>query len=390
MTSTSFIPYARQTIDQEDLNAVNKALQEEIITRGPPVRAFEEAMASYCEARYAVAFSNGTAALMASYFAAELQSYDHVISTPNTFIATIGIPLQQKVRVHLIDIDQQTGNLDLNHIKQFFNEPLSRGRLFIVPVHFSGLAVDMQALDRLISQPNVIVIEDGAHAIGSLYPSGEKVGSCTYSNMTVFSFHPAKTMTTGEGGMVTTNNPHFYHRLCLFRDNGIEREHPYLLNVQAPGYYEVQAITGNFHLTSFQGALGLSQLSRLETFVEKRRLLVRRYRQHLQNFPHLKLLTDCQDEKTAFHLFIVQINFEFYQTTRVQVMDKLKEKGIGTQVHYIPLYRHPIYKGQRENWKESFPSMEIYYEQTLTLPLYPSLTIEEVDQICATLKQILK
>ncbi|WP_075883278.1 DegT/DnrJ/EryC1/StrS family aminotransferase [Candidatus Protochlamydia sp. W-9] len=397
MAKFSFIPYAKQTIEQEDIESVMNALKEDAITRGPPVKAFEEAIANDCNVRYAVAFTNGTAALMAAYFAAELQPYDYVISSPNTFIATVGIPLQQKLPIHFTDIDRETGNLDLSQIKKMSSIQLSRGRFIIVPVHFSGLAVDMQALDYLICQPNAVVIEDAAHAIGSFYPSGEKVGSCVYSNMTIFSFHPTKTITTGEGGMVTTNDPGLYHRLLLFRDNGIERENPYLLNAQMPGYYEVHAITGNFNVTSLQGALGLSQLKRLKAFVEKRRLLIQHYRQALKEFLHFKLFTDSQDDITAFHLFVIQIDFEAYQTTRESVMEKLKQQGIGTQVHYIPLYRHPIFKSRNQvfksrnqDWQSLFPNMEAYYKQTLTLPLYPELTTKDVDRICETLKSILK
>ncbi len=385
-----FLPYAKQSIQSDDIQAVTNALKEDAITRGPPVRAFEESIASYCGSRYAVAFANGTVALMAAYFALDLQAFDRVISTPNTFIATVGIPIREGIQPQFVDIDRTTGNLDLNQLKKFFNVPLSRGRFFIVPVHFSGIAVDMQMLDRSLCHPDCVVIEDAAHAIGSLYPSGERVGSCAYSDMTIFSFHPAKTMTTGEGGMVTTNDANLYHRLRLYRDNGIEREAPYLKQTSAPGYYEVQAITGNFNVTSFQAALGLSQLKRLDSFIEKRRTLVAHYRKNLKNFPHLSLFSDRADSHTAFHLLVAQIDFKAFGTTREKVMEDLKNKGIGSQVHYIPLYRHPVVKSVAEEWLQRYPQMEAYYAQALSLPLYADLTLQEVDRVCETLRGVLK
>lgn len=384
-----FLPYAKQSIQEEDRLAVAEALKGEVITRGALVKQFEETVAVYCGARYAVAFNSGTSALMAAYFAIHLQSADRVISTPNTFIATIGTPLRLGASLSFADIDRHTGNLDLGQLDSLLATPHTRGRYCLVPTHFAGIAVDMQALERCIQSPDVVVIEDAAHAIGSVYPSGEKVGSCAYSQLTIFSFHPAKTLTTGEGGMVTTNDEALYHRLLLYRDNGIERDEPYLNRSPAPGYYEVQAITGNFHLTSFQAALGLSQFNRLGDFIAKRRLLVKHYRKLLKDIPHLHLFTDRFDEQTAFHLLVVQIDFEAYQTTRERVMKALHAKGIGTQVHYIPLYHHPVFARQGKEWATLLPETEAYYAQALSLPLYFDLTERDVERVCDTLKAIL-
>ncbi|WP_068468999.1 DegT/DnrJ/EryC1/StrS family aminotransferase [Candidatus Protochlamydia phocaeensis] len=387
----SFLPYAKQSIQPEDIQAVAAALKEDFITRGPPVQAFEEAIAAYCGVRYAVAFTSGTAALMAAYFAAKLTPADRVFSTPNTFIATVGMPIQMGICPHFIDIDRKTGNLDLNLLGKLLKAPSTRGRPVIVPVHFAGLAMDMRALDHLICDPEAVVIEDAAHALGSFYPTGEKVGSCAFSQMTIFSFHPAKTLTTGEGGMVTTNDEGLYHRLLLYRDNGIERYPPYLQQAASPGYYEVQAITGNFHFTSFQAALGLSQFKRLDDFIDKRRRLVRRYRINLKDSPGIGLLTEANEAQTAFHLFVVQIDFESYGLSREWVIDALKKKGIGVQVHYIPLYHHPVMSRfyQDQEWKDVFPETEKYYAQTLSLPLYFDLSEEEVDYVCQSLFAVL-
>jgi dTDP-4-amino-4,6-dideoxygalactose transaminase len=347
-----FLPYAKQSIQEED--------------------------------------NSGTAALMAAYFAAELTPFDRVISTPNTFIATVGAAVQMGIRPIFTDIDRSSGNMDLVHLKHLLEFRSTRGRPFIVPVHFSGLTVDMAQLDQNIRHPDTVVIEDAAHALGSAYPSGEKVGSCAFSQMTIFSFHPAKTLTTGEGGMVTTRDPQLYHRLQLFRNNGIEHADPYLKRHSAvPGYYEVQAITGNFNFTSFQAALGLSQLTRLEDFISKRRRLVKLYHQRLAQVPHLTLLTDAQDQATAFHLFVVQIDFEACKITREEVMQALSKKGIGSQIHYIPLYYHPVLQCDIESEKLKFPHMEAYYQQTLSLPLYVDLTETDINRVCQELLSIL-
>lgn len=384
-----YLPYAKQSINDEDLQAVTKALKEDWITRGPPVQLFEQTIADFCEVSYAVAFNSATSALMAAYFAAQLSPFDRVITTPNTFIASVGAPIEMGIHPRFVDIDRSTGNLDLSKLEEQLVFQSSRGRPFIVPVHFAGIPVDMAKLDRQIHHPDAVVIEDAAHAIGSLYPTGQKVGSCAYSQMTIFSFHPAKTLTTGEGGMVTTNDSELYHRLQLFRNNGIERSAPYLTREEAFGYYEVHAISGNFNFTSFQAALGLSQLKRLDKFVLKRRMLVKRYRQHLGNIPDVTLFTEEWDDRTAFHLFVVQIDFNAYKTTREKVMQTLHERGIGSQVHYNPLYYHPVLKCEIESEKLKYPETEMYYQQALTLPLYFDLTESDVDRVCGELLSIL-
>jgi UDP-4-amino-4,6-dideoxy-N-acetyl-beta-L-altrosamine transaminase len=387
--SLPFLPYAKQSIQYSDCQAVLKALKGNIITRGPIVEAFEKAIAEYCGARYAVAFSNGTAALLGACFAAEISPFDRVVSTPNTFIATVGSAIHFGASPRFIDIDRSTGNMSLKKLKDNLDFQSTRGRLVIIPVHFGGIAIDMQALDQLMTQPNTVIIEDAAHALGSYYPTGKRVGCCAWSQMTVFSFHPAKTITTGEGGMVTTNDPHLYHRLQLYRNNGIEREEPYLETTGYPGYYEVHYLTGNFHLTDFQAALGLSQLQRLDKLITKRRQLVKVYRHALKEIPDITLMMDAWDDQTAFHLFVVQINFSKYQTSREAVMKALKEKGIGTQVHYIPLYRHPAIKQLCGDLSEQYPEMEAYYTQALSLPLYYDLTEKDVQRICQEFKKCL-
>lgn len=391
MMTRKFIPYARQSISSDDAHEVSQSLLSDLITRGPQVEKFEQALAEYCGVQYAVAFNSATAALMAAYHAAKVTVFDRLITTPNSFVATIGAAMQCGATPVFVDIDRATGNLDLDQVKINLEGPQSsRGRMIIAPVHFSGIAVDMEKLDGLIKNPSTFVIEDAAHAIGSSYANGQKVGSCAWSHMTIFSFHPSKTMTTGEGGMVTTNDEELARLLRRFRNNGIEKDPKFLKQEPQPWYYEVQELSGNYNVTELQAALGLSQLKRLEQFVVKRRQLVAYYRSKLKDIPLIKLFSAQYDKQTAFHLFVVQIDFAAIGKKRSDVMLKLKEKGIGSQVHYIPLYRHPIFNKSIEDISVYFPQMEAYYTQALSLPLYYDLTEADVDYICQTLCDILK
>lgn len=393
MTSLNFLPYARQSISDDDILAVSEALKKPIITRGTCVSDFEQAIADYCDVEYAVAFNSATSALQAACHAVQASPADRLITTPNSFVASVIGGMQRGATPVFVDIDRSTGNLNLDQVEQYLHEfQSSRGRAIILPVHFSGIAVDIERLDRTIRSPNTVIIEDAAHAIGSQYPNGMRVGSCAWSQITIFSFHPAKTMTSGEGGIATTNDADLYHRLKRFRDNGIERDPAYLAEDLADnylGYYEVVEMTGNYHMTELQAALGISQFKRIDQFVEKRRELVTTYRKLLQDFPDVRLFSSEVDSRTAYHLFVAQVDFGAYGTTRIHVMNELRERGIGTQLHYIPIYRHPFFKEHSGDLSSFFPEMEAYYAQALSLPLYYDLTIEDVNRVVGTLKDIL-
>lgn len=382
MNTDTFLPYGKQSITTEDVNMVVAALQSDWITRGPKVEEFEQAVAKYCGAKYAVAFSSGTAALMGACHAADVGFNDRLITTPNTFVATVGAATQMGATPVFIDIDRSTGNLNLEHLKHTVEAPFTRGKQVIIPVHFAGIAVDMAKLDHSLVNPDSIVIEDAAHAIGSSYPDGKKVGCCAYSAMTTFSFHPVKTITSGEGGMVTTNDPYLYYSLKRSRNNGIERQsgHP------NPWLYDVIEITGNFNFTDIQAALGLSQLSKLDAFASKRRELVLAYREALRDVPHIKLFSADHDSATCYHLMVVQIDFEALKISRAELMEKLREKGIGTQVHYIPVYRHSFFTKKSGDISQHFPETEAYYAQALSLPLFPSMTVEDVNRVVNAIK----
>lgn len=381
MTTQNFLPYVRQSIDQSDIEAVTTALKSEIITRGEIVQNFEKAIAEYCGATYAVAFNSGSSALYACYQAADLGSHDRMITTPNTFVSTVSTAMHHRVTPVFVDINRRSGNLNLEQVKLNLEIPSLRGRTAVVPVHFSGIPVDMEKLDKSISDPDVIVIEDAAHALGSTYRDGQKVGSCAWSHMTAFSFHPAKNITTGEGGIVTTNHESYYRRLQRIRNNGIENQ-----GVQEPWLYDVKEISGNFNLTDFQAALGLSQLKRLDAFVTKRRELVKVYREKLAGLEFVRCFDSIYDSQSAYHLFVLQIDFEELDLERGEAMTELKERGIGTQVHYIPVYRHRIIEG---NLSEYFPETEAYYSQALSLPLFYEMSVEDVERVVKELKDVL-
>lgn len=385
----NFIPYARQSIDENDIRRVTASLKSDIITRGPLVEEFECAIAQYCNARFAVAFNTGTTALKASCFAADVSTFDHIITSPNTFAATVTAGLGLGAKCLLSDIEFDTGNIDIQNIAPRINQNQSRGRDIIIPVHYSGIPVSIPKIEKMIKDPNTLIIEDAAHALGSIHPNGEKVGACSLSDMTMFSFHPAKTITTGEGGMITTNSEHLYNRLLLYRNNGIQRDPKFMKQDPGPWYYEVGEMTGNYNFTEFQAALGLSQLKKLESFILARRHLIHTYREQLKGAPHITMSDPKYDLQTAYHLCVVKIDFEAYGKTRAQVMRELKAQGIGTQVHYIPIYRHPFFTSLFGEQEEQFPQMEKFYSAQLSLPLYADLKETQVKQVCNTLLSVL-
>lgn len=369
-----FIPYTKQCLSLEDVQSVIKSLQSDFITRGPLVDEFEKKCAKLCQAKYAVLFNSGTSALSAASYAVNINSKDTLVTSPNTFVGTIAGALQKTNRLQFVDIDLETGSPDFTDLK----EP-KEGRLIIFPVHYAGIAKEVKK-----TIPSSIIIEDACEAFGSKYLNKEPVGSCIHSDLTIFSFHPAKTICLGEGGLVTTNNFSYYERLLLYRNNGIIKKEGF-----DPWVYEVHDVTTNSNVTDFAAALGLSQLKRLETLLKKRRDLVKRYRNNLSKIENIKLLSSQYDSFSAHNLFPIQIDFKKLNISRKEVMHKLKENKIGVQVHFIPLYHHPYFKKNHPLNISNYPLMEEYYQKALSLPLFSSLSFEQVDFICKTLEKIL-
>lgn len=367
------IPYGRQQITEEDIQAVVEVLRSDWLTQGPVVERFEQAVAAYCGAKYAVAVANGTAALHLAALAAGFHKGDEVITSPITFVASANCIVYTGATPVFADIDPGTYCIDPQHIQN----RITANTKGIIPVHFAGQPCDMVAVSELARSHNLIVIEDAAHAIGASYQADGKtckVGSCTHSDMTIFSFHPVKHITTGEGGIITTNSRELYEKLCLLRTHGITREPGKLKQDHGPWYYEQQELGFNYRITDFQCALGLSQLKRLDTFIERRKQIVHTYNTAFAE--NENLVTPYQREGTdsSWHLYLLALK----KSDRSKVFQQLRESGIGVNVHYIPVHLQPYYQAQFGCKRGDYPLSEAYYNSAITLPLYPHMLDEDV------------
>lgn len=374
------IPYGRQSIDDADIDAVVAVLRSAWLTQGPAVPALEEAFARRCQASHAVAVSNATAALHLACTALGVGPGDHVWTSPNSFVASANCARYCGASVDFVDIDPATLNLSVGCLEAKLQIAAAQGRLpkVVIPVHFSGRACDMAAIARLGRRYGFRIIEDASHAVGALY-QGEPVGNCRHSDITIFSFHPVKIITTGEGGMALTNDPDLAARLQRLRSHGITRD-PDLMPIpgDGPWHYQQIELGFNYRLTDIQAALGLSQLRRLDEFLAQRRRLVRRYATLLEDLP---VTLPAADEESAWHLYPVRVAAE----RRCAVFETLQASGIGTQVHYIPIHLQPYYRELGFN-PGDFPAAEAYYAEALSLPLYPALTEDDQERVCTILR----
>lgn len=377
----AFIPYGRQLIDDDDEAAVLAALRSQYLTQGPATKAFESDLATYVGARHCVAVSSATAGLHLAMAALNLEPGEG-ITTPNTFVATPNAMAYVGLKPVFADIDPQTFNLSPAAVRAALN---ARTRV-IAPVHFAGLPADMEALAGLAADHGLSVVEDAAHAIGSEYASGGRVGNGRFSAMTVFSFHPVKSMTTGEGGAVTTNDPELYERLVMLRSHGITREPARLIDAPTPWGYEQQMLGFNYRMTEIQAALGASQLRKLDRFRDRRRAIIARYRAGLSGLDWLRLPPDAGAQAVCWHLFVARFDFGAIGRTREDVTATLAGQGVGSQVHYIPVYRQPWYVARQGDQTGRFPAAEAVYSQCLSLPLYPAMTDEDADRVIAAVR----
>ena len=379
----TLLPYGHQWLSNKDIEAVTKTLQSDWLTQGSKVDEFEQALADYVGAKYAVTFSNGTAAIHGACFAAGLdgQLLTEGITSAITFAASANcIEYFDNVAI-FADINKDTLNIDINQID------ISGNTKVIIPVDFTGLPADLDSINIVAEQNECVVIEDASHALGATY-KGRKVGSI--SDMTVFSFHPVKIITTGEGGAVTTNNPEFYERLKLFRTHGITKDSRKFVNESHGGWYhEMQELGYNYRLTDFQCALGLSQLQRIDLFLELRKEIVEQYDSAFRDMPELTIpKIDYPDRTSAWHLYVIQLNLDKLKVGRREIYDALRAEGIGVQVHYIPVHYHPYYQ-QLGYKKGDYPVAEAYYERCLSLPLFPKMNEKDVSDVIQAVNKVL-
>lgn len=384
------IPYARQSISDSDIEAIVRVLRSDWLTQGPSVERFEKAVAQYCGARYAVAVNSGTSALHIACLAAGLGPGDTLYTSPNTFVASANCALYCGARADFVDIDPRTLNLSHSALEKKLTKRKADGILpkVVIPVHFAGQSCEMFKISDLAGRFGFTVIEDASHGIGGRY-RGTRIGNCAFSDMTVFSFHPVKIITTGEGGMVLTNREDLYRILVRLRSHGITRESALMDGeCDGPWYYQQIELGFNYRMTDFQAALGENQLQRIDEFVKRRHLLAERYRESLQNLP-VTLPWQHPDCYSAYHLYVVRLILDRIGKTRKQVFEELRAAGIHVHVHYIPVHTQPYYRkmGFRPG---DFPETERYYEEALTLPMYSALTDAGQDKVIRALGDILR
>ncbi|WP_292874934.1 UDP-4-amino-4,6-dideoxy-N-acetyl-beta-L-altrosamine transaminase [Nostoc sp. NMS1] len=386
---SDYIPYGRQDISQEDIDAVIQVLRSDWITQGPAIERFEQTIANYCGAKYAVAVSSATSALHIACLAAGLGEGDVLWTSPNTFVASANCGLYCNAKVDFIDIDSTTYNLSVDELESKLVEAEKQGCLpkVLIPVHFAGQSCEMEKIAALSQQYNFKIIEDASHAIGGRY-QGQPVGYCQFSHLTVFSFHPVKIITTGEGGMVLTNQEELYQKLIKLRSHGITRNPDFIQGGSHGSWYYQQLELGfNYRMTDIQAALGSSQMQRLDEFVERRRFLANRYNQLLRDLP-LMLPWQHPDSESSWHLYVIRLKLDKINKTHRQVFEQLRSVGIGVNLHYIPVHIQPYY--QQFGFKlGDFPEVEKYYKEAITIPLYYSLNEESQDKVVASLRESL-
>jgi UDP-4-amino-4,6-dideoxy-N-acetyl-beta-L-altrosamine transaminase len=383
------IPYGRQSLDQADIDAVVEVLESDWLTQGPTIERFEAAMAERCEAGFGVAVCNATAALHIACLAAGLGEGDWLWTSPNTFLASANCGRYCGADVDFVDIDPLTWNLDVNALKHKLESAEREGRLpkVLVAVAFSGQSCDMRAIAELSRRYGFVVIEDASHAVGASY-AGRPVGCGEYADMTVFSFHPVKIVTTGEGGLVLTNSPERAEHLRRLRSHGMTRD-PVQMDAPShgPWYYQQVELGFNYRITDMQAALGLSQLNKLDGFQARRRQLVARYQALLADLP-LTLPTPQPEAESAWHLYVVRLQTGRLQHSHRQIFEGLRAAGIGVNVHYIPVHLQPYYRDLGFAAGD-FPQAEAYYAQAISLPLFPAMTDEQQDFVVDQLRRLL-
>lgn len=377
-----FLPYGKQVIDENDIRSVVNILNGDYLTTGPAVSEFEKKVANYVGSKYAVAVSNGTAALHIACLSAGIKEGDEVITTPMTFAASANCILYCGAKPVFVDIDKYTYNINVNEIEKKIT-PKTKA---IIPVHFTGQSVDLDPILELAKKYNLTVIEDAAHALGTKY-KGKFIGSI--SDMTEFSFHPVKTVTTAEGGIITTNRKDLYEKLILFRTHGITRNTDFMENKnEGPWYYEQIDLGYNYRITDLQCALGITQMDKLDEFIKRRKELVRMYNENLSKIDGVIIQKEEEFSDTSRHLYIMKLDLDKFKVGRKEIFQALLAENIGVNVHYLPVYLHPYYK--KLGYKKGIcPNAEELYNSMITLPLYPGMSNDDFYDVINAVNKVL-
>ena len=380
------IYYGHQHITEKDIQAVERVLHSDWLTQGPAIEAFEKKVANYCGAKYAVAVTNATSALHIACKAAGLGEGDVLWTSPITFTASANCGRYCGADVDFVDIDDKTYNMSVAELRHKLETEVKKPKV-VIPVHLAGQSCDMEAIKALADEYGFKIIEDASHATGADYKN-TKVGSCRYSDMTVFSFHPVKIVTTGEGGIVLTNNKELYEKLKLYRSHGITRDSDLMTQeADGPWYYQQIELGFNYRMTDMQAALGCSQMDSLDEFVARRRYLVRRYNEKLKDLP-IRTPYQSEDTNPSWHIYIIRVDFTKVVLSKKEIFARMRDRGIVLNLHYIPVHTQPYYQ-KLGFQKGDFPVSEKYYEEAITLPLYYDLTDEQQDEVIEALKEVL-
>lgn len=378
------IPYGHQTVDDKDVRSVVRVLESDWLTQGPMGGKFEEALCEYTGAKYAVCVSSGTAALHLACLAAGISAGQEVITSPMTFVASANCILYCNAKPVFADVEGDTANIDPSEIEKKINKKTSA----IIPVHFAGHPCDLYRIKRIAGKHNLTVIEDAAHALGAEY-KGSRIGACEYSDMAILSFHPVKSITTGEGGAVLTNRKDLYERLLLFRNHGITKDRRKLSSWDGPWYYQMQELGFNYRISDIQCALGISQLKKISSFIKKRKAIADKYREALAGVKNIQLPVERPGVRSSWHIFPIRVKHPAGAASyRHKVFEFLRANNIGVQVHYIPVYSHPYYQKLGYGAKVC-PNAESFYRSEISIPIYPAMTSKQVGRVISILMKAL-
>ncbi len=380
------IPYGKHNISNSDIEAVIEVLKSDSLTQGKKVPEFESKVASYCNVEYAVAANSATSCLHIACLALGLSEGDHLWTSPNSFVASSNCALYCGANVDFVDIDRKTYNMCPDKLEQKLKKSKEKGTLpkIVIPVHFAGQAPDLQSISKLAQEYNFKIIEDASHAIGGEYLN-KKIGNCEFSDISVFSFHPVKIITTGEGGIATTKNKELANKLSLLRTHGITKDIKIKDDLNS-WLYEQQDLGFNYRLSDIHAALGVSQLERLDSFVKRRHEILLTYEENLK-VQNVTLPFQSEDSYSSLHLFPIELRLENLSKSKEEIFHQLRNEGLGVNVHYIPIHMQPFYKNLGFK-KGDFPDSEDYYKRTITLPMYPSMEEKEIFKVISVLETV--